>query len=254
MVVLHPDSPLRCTECGNKQLTVTFSKNPQSSTFERWFVLVSAIPRRTSRVYIYILSSAPEKPNTRPGGSGSEFGRRTSLRETTLSSHRTTPQAPRSRRPLRRRRAHDCHARPLSATKSRRLRAPVSSAQAIADVVPVDHVPPTQSSQARRKRPYLCPAPLLGFSHSMCPPMTRTSLSLLAPPSNLRPLIKVPRSLALLRGSSHRHLMLATLALHPHRHRLLPSRCQLKRPPNLVSLRKWVPRGRKNSMRLPRLQ
>jgi hypothetical protein len=115
---------LRCTECRNKQLTVTFSKNPQSSTFERWFVLVSAIPRRTSRVYIYIFSSAPEKPNMRPGRSGLEFGRRTSLRETILSSHRTTPQAPRSRRLLRRRRAHDCHASRLSATKSRRLRAP----------------------------------------------------------------------------------------------------------------------------------
>jgi len=254
MVVLHPDSPLRCTECGNKQLTVTFSKNPQSSTFERWFVLVSAIPRRTSRVYIYIFSSAPEKPNMRPGRSGLEFGRRTSLRETILSSHRTTPQAPRSRRPLRRRRAHDYHASSLSAIKSRRLRAPVSFAQAIADVVLVDHVPPTQSSQASRKQLYLCPAPPLGFPHSMCP-MMRTSLSLLPPPSNLRPLIKVlARSLALPRGSSHRHLLLATLTLHPHRHRLLPSRCQLKRPPNLVSLRKWVPHGRKNSMHLPRLQ
>jgi hypothetical protein len=185
MVVLHPDSPLRCTECRNKQLTVTFSKNPQSSTFEQWFVLVSAIPHRTSRVYIYIFSSAPEKLNMRPGRSGLEFGRRTSLCETILSSHRTTPQAPQSRRPLQRQQAHDCHASPLSAIKSRRLHAPVSSAQVIADVVLVDHVPPTQSSQASRKQPYLCPAPPLGFPHSMCPPMTRTSLSLLAPPSNL---------------------------------------------------------------------
>jgi len=96
--------------------------------------------------------------------------------------------------------------------------------------------PHSQAKQSR-KQLYLCPAPPLGFPHSMCP-MMRTSLSLLPPPSNLRPLIKVlARSLALPRGSSHRHLLLATLTLHPHRHRLLPSRCQLKRPPNLVSLR-----------------
>ena len=158
MVVLHPDSPLRCTECGNKQLTVTFSKNPQSSTFERWFVLVSAIPRCTSRVHVYIFSSALEKPNMRTRRSGLEFGRRTNLRETTPSSHRTTPQARLSRRPLRRRGAHGCHASTLSAIKSRQLRAPVSSVRAIAGVVLVDHVPPTRLSRASRKQPCLCPA------------------------------------------------------------------------------------------------
>jgi hypothetical protein len=42
MVFLHPDA-LKCTQCGNKQLTVTFSKNPKSATFEQWFVLVSAL-------------------------------------------------------------------------------------------------------------------------------------------------------------------------------------------------------------------
>ena len=43
MVFLHPDAPLKCAQCGNKQLTVTFSKNPKSATFEQWFVLVSAL-------------------------------------------------------------------------------------------------------------------------------------------------------------------------------------------------------------------
>ena len=35
MVFLHPDAPLKCTQCSIKQLTVTFNKNPKSTTFEQ---------------------------------------------------------------------------------------------------------------------------------------------------------------------------------------------------------------------------
>lgn len=192
-----------------------------------------------------------------------EFGRRTNLHETTLSSYRTTPQARQARRPLRRRRSYGYHASPLSAKKSRRLRAPACSARAIADMVLMDRVPPIRLSRASRKRLYLHLALPLGFPHSvepdpcspMRPLMMRTSLSLLRPPSNLRLLIKVfAHPLLLPRGSSCHLLLSATLTHCPHRNRLLPSHGQLLQLPNLVSLRKWVPRGRKNCRHLPRLQ
>lgn len=146
MVVLHPDSPLRCTECGNKQLTVTFSKNPQSSTFERWYVLVSAIPCRTSRVYVYIFSSAPEKPNMGMRRFGLEFGRRTSLRETIQSNRPTTPQARHLRRAPRRVRDHDYDVCRHTAPKFRLFHAPANSAQAIAAVHRADRATVTSLS------------------------------------------------------------------------------------------------------------
>ena len=91
MVVLHPDSPLRCVECGNRQLMVTFGKNPKSMVFKQWFVLVSPIPCRMPHIYVYMLSSAPKKPNTKTRRFGLGSGRRTNHHETTLSNHQITP-------------------------------------------------------------------------------------------------------------------------------------------------------------------
>lgn len=186
MVVLHPDSPLRCVECGNRQLTVTFSKNPKSAVFEQWFVLVSPIPCRTPQIYVYLLSSAPEKPNTKARRFGLGSGGKTNRRETTPSNRRITPQARQVRHPLRRRRAHAYHASPPSAAKSRRLRALASSVRATADVVPVDRVPPTPSSQGSRETLYLHPALLLevfcsralnprSYMRPLCPLTTKIS-------------------------------------------------------------------------------
>ena len=57
MVFLHPNAPLKCAQCGNKQLTVTFSKNLKSATFEQWFVLVSALlcpPQKTFQTVSFL--------------------------------------------------------------------------------------------------------------------------------------------------------------------------------------------------------
>ena len=217
------------------------------------------IPCRTPRVYIYISSSALEKPNTRTRRFGLGCGRRTSRRETTLSNHQTIPQARRARRPLRRRRARGYRVSPPSATRYRRLRAPASSARVIADVLLVGLVPHTPLSRAGRKRLYLRPALLLGVSRSEkpdpCSPMrspchltTRTSLSLLKPPSNPRPLNTAPTCLPLLpQGSSYHPLVSATLTCRPHRHRLCSDSQQRIRSSSLASRRKWVPHGRRSS-------
>ena len=189
------------------------------------------------------------------GRFGLGCGKRTNRRETTLSNHRTTPQARHAKRPLRRRQAHGCHAYLPSAIRSRRLHAPASFVRAIADVLLVDHAPPTRLSWASRKRLYLCPAlPSCSPIRYPCPLTTRTSLSLLRPPSNPQLLIKALGHPSRLTRSSGRHLSLSAMPMHPpHRTRLLPSRCRLLWLQNLVSHRKWVPHGRQNSKRHPRL-
>lgn len=54
-MVWLPDSPLKCIECGNKQLTITFSKNPQSVTFEQWYLCWQVLFLVVAPAFMFVL-------------------------------------------------------------------------------------------------------------------------------------------------------------------------------------------------------
>jgi hypothetical protein len=132
MVRLHPDSPLKCVECGNKQISVTFCRNRQSAIFEQWYLLVSAIDCASLPSILVPPYSALGRMTTRMERFGSEYGIRANHHETTLSNHRTTCQARHSRSLLPRTEPRDYSVRLFTVARSHRLCAPVNFARVTA--------------------------------------------------------------------------------------------------------------------------